>query len=569
MKYSELVSLYDALSKTTKMLEKTRLLAEFLPRLKERTEWIYLLRGRVLPHYDVREFGISTQLTIKAIAKSSGLTVEKVAGMFNKIGDLGDVAAELAEKKRQHALFHAELIVDKVFTQLQKIVDIDGKGSVDKKLDIIVELLTHARADEARYLIRTVLNDLRVGVADALLLDALALAFLDNEPRLKEKLEEAYDLSNDFALVFELCQKGERGLAHVRIKPGKPINVMLPVKVTDLEEAFRICGKPAAIEHKYDGFRMVISRDKDEIKLFTRRLENVTAQFPDVVACVKEHVKGSSFILDSEVVGYDSVKKKYMPFESISQRIRRKYDIDALIKKLPVEINVFDIVYYEGESWLDKPFFERRALLEKIVRAVAWKIKPSRQFVSGDEKKVEEFYKEALKLGEEGIMIKKIDAPYRAGRRVGYMAKLKPQVADLDVVIVGAEYGTGKRAGGLTSFIVACRNGAVGEFLEIGKVSSGLKEKAEEGTTYTELNELLQPLVLSTKGNTVRVRPKVVVSVTYQNIQHSPSYSSGFAMRFPRITHYRPDRSTKDIATLEDIKKEVLRGQRLRKRGVG
>ena len=212
MKYSELVSLYDALSKTTKMLEKTRLIAEFLPRLKGHEDWIYLLRGRVLPHYDVREFGISTQLTIKAIAKSSGLTTEKVAEMFNKIGDLGDVAAELVGKKQQHALFHAELTVDKVFTQLQKIVDIDGKGSVDKKLEIIVELLTHACADEARYLIRTVLNDLRVGVADALLLDAIALAFLNNEPSLREKLEEMYDLSNDFALAFELAQKGARAL---------------------------------------------------------------------------------------------------------------------------------------------------------------------------------------------------------------------------------------------------------------------------------------------------------------------------------------------------------------------
>lgn len=567
MKYSEFVSLYEALSKTTKKLEKTRLLAEFLPCIKTNPEWIYLLRGRVLPHYDVREFGISTQLTIKAIAKSSGLSVDRVGEMFNKIGDLGDVSAELVGHRKQHALFHSDLKVDRVFTQLQKLVDIDGKGSVDKKLDIIVELLTHAGDGEARYLIRTVLNDLRVGVADALLIDALALAFLDNDLRLKERLEEAYDLSNDFALVFELAQKGEKGLAHVHLKPGRPINVMLPVKVTDLEEAFRICGKPAAIEHKYDGFRMIISKDGNEVKLFTRRLEEVTKQFPDVVACVKEHVKGKSFILDSEVVGYDREKKKYMPFESISQRIKRKYDIDELIKKLPVEINVFDIVYYDGESWLDKPFFERRELLEKVVSAAAWKIKPSRQFVSGDEKKVEEFYKGALKFGEEGIMIKKIDAPYRAGRRVGYMAKLKPQVADLDVVIVGAEYGTGKRAGGLTSFIVACRNN--GEFLEIGKVSSGLKEKAEEGTTYTELNNLLQPLVLSTKGNTVRVRPKVIVSITYQNIQHSPSYSSGFALRFPRITHYRPDRSTKDIATLDDIKKEAMRAQRLRRRGVG
>ena len=385
--------------------------------------------------------------------------------------------------------------------------------------------------------------------------DAISeIAFGEDKKEMEDKVEEAYDLANDFALVFDSAMEGKRALEKINISPGRAVKVMLPVKVTEIGDAFRICGKPAAIEHKYDGFRMIITKDNGEVKLFTRRLENVTNQFPDVVKEVKKNVKGSSFILDSEVVGYDPKSKKYMPFEAISQRIKRKYHIEQLIKKLPVEINIFDILYYNGESLLDLDFVKRRERIKKIVKPEKYKIRLSYQIVTSDEREAEEFYKNALKIGEEGIMFKKLDAKYRQGRRVGYIVKLKPAVNDLDLVIVGAEYGSGKRGGLLTSYIVACKNN--GEFLEVGKVASGLKEKESElGTTYEEMTELLKPLILEEKGKYVRVRPELVVSVTYQNIQKSPSYDSGFAMRFPRITAYRPDRYIEDIATLNDIKK--------------
>ena len=336
---------------------------------------------------------------------------------------------------------------------------------------------------------------------------------------------------------------------------------MLPVKVTEIEEAFRICGKPAAIEHKYDGFRVLINKIGDDVKLFTRRLEDVTKQFPDVVQTIKKYIKTKKAILDSEVVGYDPKTKRQRPFEAISQRIKRKYDIEKLEKELPVEVNVFDVIYYDGESLMQKPFIERRKILEKIVPHEKFRIRPSMQIITSDEKVAMKFYQEALKLGEEGIMIKNLNAPYQQGRRVGYIVKMKPAANDLDLVITGAEYGSGKRGGLLTSYIVACRNG--NEYLDVGKVSSGLKElEQEDGTTYEEMTKLLKPLIISEKGKEVRVHPKVIVSVTYQNIQGSPSYNSGFAMRFPRITAYRPDYHLKDIATLDDIKEEVKRAQR-------
>lgn len=561
MRYSEFCELYDKLGGTTKRLEKILILSEFLKKLaKSKTDnkMIYLLRGRVLPDYDPREFGLSRQLVFKIIAKSYGMKSEEVVKEFNKIGDLGEVAKFFSGKKKQSTLFHSFLSVEKVFTNLTKIFEMGGKGSVDRKVELVSELLSNANGSEAKYIVRTVLNDLRIGVADSTLRESLAEAFFPHDRKeMLKKMEEVYDLANDFSIIFEAALKGKKAFDKVEILPGKAMNVMLPVKVTDIKEAFRICGRPAAIEHKYDGFRVLISKSRGgEIKLFTRRLENVTKQFPDIVETVKKHIKGESFILDSEVVGYDPKTHKDKPFEAISQRIKRKYGIEKIIKELPVEINAFDVLYLNGKSLINLPFIERRKILEKTVYPEKYRIRIAFQIITDSDKKALEFYHEALKIGEEGIMVKKLDSPYKPGRRVGYMVKMKPESRDFDLVIVGAEHGTGKRAGWLTSFIVACR-GENGKFLDVGMVSSGLKEKPGEGTSYEEMTKMLKPLIIESKGRFVRVKPKLVVAVTYQNIQKSPTYSSGYAMRFPRITAYRPDRNTSDIATLNDIKKMV------------
>lgn len=557
MQYSEYVEVYEALASTSKKLEKTAILAEFLKKLekKGKSEWIYLLRGRVFADYDSREFGISDQLVLKVIGVAFGIKNDDVQERFNKIGDWGEIAEFYAEKRKQSTLFSKRLEVEKVFSNLRAISDIEGKGAVDKKLSLVSELLTSASGKEAKYIVRTLLSDLRVGVADSLLVDSIVLAFFQNSEGMKAKIEEKFDLANDSALVFEAACLGEKEIDKIDVVPGRPIKVMLAVKALDIEDGFRICGKPCAIEHKYDGFRMVINKDKGKITLFTRKLENVTNQFPDVVSAIEKNIKGDNFVLDSEVVGYDPKTRKYRPFEAISQRIKRKYDIDKVMKELPVEINVFDVIYYNGKNYMNNPFIERRKIVEKIVKEKEFVIRAAVQIITDDEKEAQKFYENALKIGEEGIMMKSLNEPYKQGRKVGYMAKMKPIVNDIDLVIVGAEYGTGKRAGWLTSFIVACKEGD--NVLEVGMVSSGLKEKEEEGTSYDEITKLLKPLIINEEGNKVKVKPKIVVSVTYQNIQKSPSYSSGYALRFPRITHYRPDRSLYDIASLKEIEKEV------------
>jgi DNA ligase-1 len=558
------VEVYEGLFATTKRLEKEAIIAEFLKKLAKEgePEWIYLLRGKVTPDYDDRILGISDKLTIKAIGTAFGIKDTELMKSYRKIGDIGELAEEFAANKKQRNLFSKRLTVDKVFMNLRKIMEIEGKGAVSSKLALISELFGNASGKEAKYIARTLVGQLRVGVADATVRDAIATAlFPDEKQEMEKKLEVAYDMVNDFAVVFESASKGKKEIDKIDIVLGRPMNVMLPVKVTEIEEAFRICGKPAAIEHKYDGFRVVINKVGNEVKLFTRRLENVTKQFPDVVNTIKKCIHAKELIIDTEVVGYDPKTKRQRPFEAISQRIKRKYDIDKLERELPVEVNVFDVIYHNGESLMQKPFHERRKVLEKIIPHEKWKIRPSMQIVTDSEEVALKFYHEALKSGEEGIMIKNLNAGYQQGRRVGYIVKMKPAANDLDLVITGAEYGSGKRGGLLTSYIVACREGD--KYLEVGKVSSGLKElEQEEGTTYEEMTKLLKPLILSEKGKEVKVHPKVIVSVTYQNIQGSPSYDSGYAMRFPRITQYRPDYHLKDIATLDDIKEEVKKAQK-------
>ena len=560
MQYSEIVELYEKLSSTTKKLEKVEIIAGFLPKLKGNEEFVYLLRGSVFPDYDSHEFGISTQLVIKSISVASGFSTNDVVSKFKEIGDLGDVVYQLLKKKKQNSLFSKKLSVNHVISSLRKITSIAGDGAVDKKVAIVSELLIESRDRESCYIARTLLSDLRIGVADAILVDSIVKAFFPHDIEMINRVQKAHDLINDFAEILKLAFSGKKSFEHIPLIPGRALNVMLPTKVYDIDEAFNVCGRPCAFEHKYDGFRILISYDGKNIKIFTRRLEDVTLQFPDIVETVSKNVKAKSFIIDAEAVGFDYENNKYLPFESISQRIKRKYDIRDLASKLPVDVKVFDILYLNGEDKIDLHFIERRKLLEKIINPVKLKISLSEQIITDSKEEADKFYKGALKIGEEGVMIKNLNSPYVSGRYVGNMAKLKPTVTDFALVIVWAEYGTGKRAGGLTSFIVACKSGD--DFLEVGKVSSGLKEKESEGTSYQEIDSILRPFIVKEEGNKVYVKPSVVVSVTYQNIQVSPTYSSGFALRFPRITHYRPERGIHDIATLYDIKREVVKGSR-------
>lgn len=561
MLYSKLAELYENLGNTTKRLEKIEILSKFLEYLSEKDKDIlYLLNGEIYPTYDERKIGISNQLVIKAISKASGNSPDKVVQEWKKIGDLGKVAEKLINTKKQSTLFlKSHLTTDKVIENLRKLPELEGEGTIEKKLILITELLVSASPIEALYIVRTLLGDLRIGIQESTIRESLAKAFFNSDKESSKIIQEAIDHSNDLAKVFLISKKGKISeFDKISLEVGKPIKAMLAQKVKNIEEGFKAVGKPCAIEYKYDGFRLIIHKKDSKIKLFTRKLENVTKQFPEAVEYIQKYVRGESFILDSEAIGYNKKTKEYTPFQAISQRIRRKYNIEKIREELPIEINVFDILYYNGKSLIKEPFEKRTQLIRKIIKETPYKIVSSKQIITDDLNKAEEFYKKALKDNQEGIMMKNLSTAYQPGNRVGHMLKVKPSEKDLDLVITGAEYGTGKRSGWLSSFILSCMGKEEQEFLEIGRVGTGIKEKDEqEGVSFNELNDLLKPLIIKEQGKDVKIKPKIVVAVTYQEIQESPNYSSGWALRFPRITSLRPDKHLSEIASLQEIEKEV------------
>ncbi len=565
MRYQKLAELYEDLSGTTKRLEKISILSKFLKQLAEKErDVLYLLLGEIYPDYDERRIGISNKLAIKAIIKSTGIERSRVIQEWKKIGDLGKVAEALTQKRKQSTLHRHILTTEKVLENLRKLPELQGKGTVGKKLSLITELLTSASPLESKYLVRTLIGDLRIGVKESTVRDSMVSAFFsksDKKSEVKRAIQSAIDNSNDLAVVFDVAKKGKlKGFSKVSIEVGKPVKVMLAQKAKTIKDAFEKVGKPCAIEYKYDGFRLLIHKKDSEIALFTRRLEKVTKQFPEVVEYIKKYVKGKSFILDSEAVGFDRKTKEYRPFQEISQRIRRKYNIEKMQKELPVEINVFDILYYNGKSLINESFEKRSSLLRKIIKNHPYKIIYSKQIITSNEKRAEKFYKKSLKDNQEGVMFKNLKAIYQPGSRVGHMLKVKPEERDLDLVITGGEYGTGKRSGWLSSFILSCYDSKNKKFLEVGKMGTGIKEKATQktdtGISFSELTEKFEPYFIEEKGKKVKIKPKIVVAITYQEIQRSPNYNSGFALRFPRFTALRPDKNPSDATTLKELKKD-------------
>lgn len=558
MKYSQLVDVYEKINSTTKTLEKTDIIADFLKNVnsKEIKDIILLLRGRVFPEWDTREIGIGAQLAIKAMSSAYGVSKDKIIKEWRNIGDLGEVTEKLAKNRAQSTLFQEEIDTKKVLENLQKIAVLEGAGTVDRKISYLKELLHDPKS--AKYIIRTCLEELRIGVGEGIVRDSISKAFNVS----KEAVQTAYDLTTDFGSVAEKAIKGEKELNKVSIIIGNPIKVMLAQRVADINEGFERCGKPTQYEYKYDGFRMQIHKNGDKITIFTRRLENVTKQFPFIASAAKKAINAKEAIVEGEAVGYDKSGRS-LPFQNISERIKRKYHIEELAKKIPVKLNVFDILYLNGKDLITEEFEERRRILEKTIKEND-KISLSEKIITSDEKEAKKFYDKALKLGHEGLMAKNLKAPYKPGSRVGYMVKIKPVMESLDVVIVGAEWGSGKRAKWLSSFILACRDPETEEYLPIGKMGTGVKEKAEEGVSFKELTKKLEPLVIKKKDREVMVKPKIVLEVNYEEIQKSPTYKSGYALRFPRLARLREDKSPEEVDTMERIKK-LYEDQRGRK----
>ncbi|MFB6088975.1 MAG: ATP-dependent DNA ligase, partial [Candidatus Aenigmatarchaeota archaeon] len=315
--------------------------------------------------------------------------------------------------KRQRTLQSQKLTVGKVYDNLRKLPEVTGTGSQDRKKDLIKELLVSASPKEARYVVRTALGEMRIGVGEGTVRDSIAKAF-DVEA---EDVEYAHNLLTDYGDVSRISKvEGEGGLKEVDLELGRPFKVILAENAPTLEEALENAEDPA-IEYKYDGMRTQIHKDGDEVTVFTRRLENVTHQFPDLVRMVKESIDTDKCIIEGEAVGLSSDGKELVPFQKLSRRVHRKYDIEEMINKIPVRLELFDVVYAEGKNLMDKSQRDRRGELEEIVKE-SDEVRLAKQLVTDDLEKAQKFYKEALDAGQEGLMIKNLNAEYKPGKRV-------------------------------------------------------------------------------------------------------------------------------------------------------
>jgi len=555
MDYKLLCDYYEKLEGESSKLGKTKILAELFSKSssEELEKIVFLVQGIVYPKYTQLELGIATQLMIKAMSKAYGISEDKIEEEFAKLGDLGLVAEKLSKSKKQVTLLRKTLTVERVFEELRKLPFLSGEGSQEKKILTIYHLLLMAEPKEAKYVVRTILGELRIGVAEGLIRDAIVEAFLPTKTKEeKEKSEEAVDYAwnilSDFSIVAKIAkEKGVEGLKNVKIEIGRPIQVMLGEKAESIEEVVEVYGEIAA-EWKYDGMRTIIMKKNDKIWLFTRRQEDVTKQFPDLVELCRKGIKAEECVIEGEAIAVEPNSNTPMAFQVLSQRIHRKYDIEKMVKKIPIQIHLFDIVYLNGEMLINKPLFERRKILESIIEVIPGKFELAKQLVTKDVKKIEEFYNEALNAKQEGLMLKVLNSPYRFGRHVGGWYKIKPTMENLDLVIVGATWGEGARANWLTSFELAVRDPDTGNFLRCGMMSTGLTEEE-----YEMMTEMLKPLIIQEKGKEVKVKPRIVIEVKYQEIQKSPNYESGYALRFPAFVRIRDDKGPEEADTIDRL----------------
>lgn len=557
MKYSELAEVYEKLESTQSKLEKTKILADFFKEIKEKDleKTIFLAAERVFPSYSDKEMGIAAKLMIKSIARATGVGEKDVKKKFKETGDLGLTASECVKERKQQTLMKKTLTVDKVFENLREITKTGGEKSQEKKMNLIAELFASAEPKEAIYVTRTILEELRVGVAEGLIRDAIVEAFLEPEDikekkKLRKVVDYAWNIRSDFSEVAKIAKKeGVKGLKDVKIKFGQPIQLMLGVKAEGMEEVFEKHGR-VAIEYKYDGMRAEIMKEGDKIWIFTRRLEDVTKQFPDLVKLCKKALKPKECIVEGEVLAIDPETGYPRPFQKLSQRIQRKYKIKEMAEKIPIQINVFDITYKNGKKLFKKKFKERRKILEDSIEE-SEKFKLAKQIVTGKIKKAEKFYHKALDANQEGVFFKVLDSRYKFGRHVDGWYKIKPIMESLDLVITSATWGEGKRSEWLSSYELSCRDPDTGKLLSCGRMATGLTEEQ-----FQQMTDKLKPLIIGKGGGKkVKIKPKIVVEVAYQEIQKSPNYNSGYALRFPRLVRVRTDKSPEECDTKERVEK--------------
>ncbi|MEM4306612.1 MAG: ATP-dependent DNA ligase [Candidatus Caldarchaeum sp.] len=570
MLFRELVDYYERLEATTKRLEMTDILAELLsktpPEIIDKV--VYMTLGELYPAYTGVELGVAEKLALKAVRQVAGTSEKTVNELMSRHGDVGTVAMLLLRTKEQTTLFAEELSVKEVYSSLEKIAQASGPGAVEVKTAILSRLLSQASPLEAKHILRIVTGAMRLGVADMTVLDALAKVFGGE----RKVYERAYNLSSDIGLVAKTAaMDGVEGVAGFRVRVGIPVRCMLAERLSSAEEILEKMDGNGFAEYKYDGERMQIHKSGEKVVIFSRRQENITLQYPDVVQLVREHVKAGDAILECETVPLDPETGDMLPFQELMHR-KRKKEIEKAVEEYPVALYFFDILYLDGEDLTTKKFLERRKRLEDVV-VEDERVRLSKGVLAGSVEDVELIFAEAIENGCEGVIVKSVaeDSVYRAGARGWQWIKFKrdyrSEMTDsVDLVVVGAFYGKGRRRGKFGTLLMAAYNPERDVFQTACKVGTGFKD--EDLESFTEMVERLKTphrhaRVESIVQPDVWVEPKIVIEVIGAEVTLSPVHTCardvlkegyGLGIRFPRYTgRLRDDKKPEDATTSEEI----------------
>ncbi len=582
MKFAELAAAYERLESTSKRLEMRAILTDLLRPLRppDLTYVLFLSQGALRPEYEAVELGVAASLARRAVAAATGSTEPAVAARTQTTGDLGTTAFELAA-----ALHRLEgeqpLSVAEVYRTLRDVAEASGPGSQEAKVDRLTALLGRSTPLEAKYLVRFVLGTLRVGVREASLLDALAVAFADGSKGARERIEGAFNLSSDLGRVAAaLVEGGLGGLEAIQIEVGRPVRPMLAEREPTLAAILERMGGTAALEYKYDGLRVQAHLSADgSVRLFSRRLEEISSQFPDLQAALPAAVGARPAILEGECVPIDPDTEEIRPFQEVSRRRGRKHDLERAQEEVPVCLFVFDVLMVGGETVYDRPFPERRRLLEGTVRP-GERVRLADQRIVRTVEEASEFFEVALAAGAEGVVAKSLadGSGYRAGARGFWWIKYKRDytvgVGDsIDGVVVGGFHGRGRRAGRYGAYLLAVYNTDRDRFETFCKVGSGFDDAALE-----ELPKRLRgreretvPLGVDTGIAPDRwFEPAVVLEVRGAELTLSPIHRAaqgairagvGLALRFPRFTGRIRDDKDPTSATTSNELLEMYRAQ--------
>ncbi|MBI3840970.1 MAG: ATP-dependent DNA ligase [Thaumarchaeota archaeon] len=572
MDYTKVAECYSVLEGISGRNELTRVLALLFKETpkSELGILVYLTQGKLRPDYEGVELGLAEKMALRAIAGASGLASEKVHRTYVKFGDIGTAAQKLLEGRAQDTLFSERLTLRRVHETLMKIARKAGSGSVEAKQSLLLSLLNDSTPLEAKYIMRTVTGGLRLGVADYTVIDAAALAFLgDKEDR--AKVERAYNVHPDLGfIVEELASGGVAAVEGVRVDVGVPIRPMLAERLESAKAIVdKMGGKTVAAEYKLDGERLQVHKSVAGVSLFSRRLEVITGHYPDAVELVKDTVSAKEAILEAEVVAIDEDTGDYLPFQELMHR-RRKHGVDKAVADYPIALNFFDALFVGRSDLTLEPYSARRKKLEAVLK-VTPRTRPVPRLTTSLPEEIEAFMEQAIQDGCEGLLVKDLDSPYRAGAREFAWIKLKREYRSeltdtLDLPIIGAFHGRGRRTGNYGTYLLGAHDTERGVFTSIGKVGTGFTDD-----DLTRIPKVLKSLESRVKPSNVEskmvpdawFRPGVILEVIASELTLSPIHTAakdrirpgaGLSLRFPKFTgKIRDDKRPDDSTTVEEL----------------